>query len=370
MKKILILIFAAMLLCSCGSVDGSDAYWCTDSYSDRCDGFYYVKNRMDKSSPIEGSFGIIDSKQVPYYKMVRTLCYFDAVSGKEAVVCPKPNCPHTDPESCFALGFDGGSVIPIGDKIYWLEHSHGFENGEFYDEIIIMRAEKSGIAREEAAVIKDRSPNNTCLLYADGKMWFIAKKVGYDSSGTTGEDVLYLYAYDPHTGKYAEKMNLSNKILDGESGQAGILGFFDGGIIVELYKFPEDMSAKATEYNVSIDPKSLDITYIDGDVKCVQSGAIAVSSGESCEIRCDSGEIYVLENECVLFVGDMAVNTDNTAVNYKTGQKYRLRTSGNIVAEAADGYIVLERVVDENGMITDTVYKKLTKDELFDEVHE
>lgn len=373
MKRILWLIIAlAIMLCSCESADGSDgteAYWTTGLYSTRSDGFYYIKTQTDKSSPIEGGYVTVGGKRFPSYKTVRTLCYFDAVSGVETIVCPKPNCPHTDPESCFALGFENEPVIQAGEKIYWLKHSHGFEDGEFYDEIIIMRAEKSGVAREEAAVVKDRSPYNTCLLYADGKIWFISKEVGYDASGSTGEDSLYLCSYDPASGKYSEKLDLSKKILDGDSGQAGIRGFFDGKIIIELYKFPADLSQKAEEYNVSVDPKSLDIKYIDGDVKSVSGGAMAVSTGEDCEVRCDSGEVYELENDDVRLIGDMMILSGGEAVNYKTGQKYKYKASGRIqvVAETEDGYIVSENVIDENGFVTDTIYKKLAKNELFEE---
>ncbi len=371
MKKLLMLILAMTVLCSCGSAGGSggtESYWATERYSSRSDGFYYVKNRMEQSPMSDGSFGIVGGKQVPAYTSVKTLCYFDTVSGVEAIVCPKPNCPHTDPESCFALGFDGGPVIRIGEKIYWLEHSHGFEDGEFYDEIIVMRADKSGISREEAARVKDRSPYNTCLLYSGGKIWFIAKEVGYDKSGSNGEDVFYLSSYDPASGKYSEKLNLTKKILGGETGQASILGFFDGGIIIELYKFPADMSAKATEYNISVDPKSLDITYIDGDVKSVCTGAMEVSDGENCEIRCESGEVYTFEGEEFQLFGDILIISDSEAINYKTGQKYKYKASGRyqIAAAAEDGYVVWEFVTDENGLVTDTVYKKLAKDELFE----
>lgn len=374
MKRIIMFILAALLLSSCGSVKSapdSDAYWTNGIYSTRDDGFYFIKTYTDRSSPVEGSFVIVGDKQLPSYKTVRMLCYFDAISGKEAVVCPKPNCPHTDPESCFALGFDGESVtppvIPIGDKIYWLKHSHVFEDGEFQDEIIIMRADKSGISEEEAATVKDRSLYNTCLLYADGKIWFIAKEVGYDSSGSTGEDELYLCSYDPASGKYAEKLDLSKKILDGGNGQATILGFFDGEIIIELYKYPEDLYGRAERYGISVDPKSLDITHIDGVIESVSSGAMVVSDGENCEIRCESGDVYTYDGKDFRLVGDMLILSGGKAMNYKTGKKYTYKASGQsmIVAVAQDGYIVSEYVTDENGFIVDTVYKKLSFDELF-----
>ena len=347
----------------------SEAAFVTDLYSDRSDGFYYIKNRMDKSSPVEGSYVTVDGKKYPYYKMIKTLYYFDIKTGVEAVVCPRPNCPHTDPESCFALGFEGGAVIQIGEKIYWLEHSHGFEKGEFYDEIKIMRAEKSGISLEEAGVIKDRAPYNTALLYADKKLWFIAKEVGYDDHGTNGEDVLYLCSYDPASGEYSEKINLSKKILDGESGQASILGFFGGEIIIELYKFPEDIYQKATEYNVSIDPKNLGITYLDGDVKSVQRGVMLIANGEKWEVRSDMGEVYSFEGADFRLAGDMLISGAE-AINYKTGQKYKFKASDNcqIAAETEDSCIVREFEIDENGLVTDTIYKKLPKSELFEEI--
>ncbi len=180
-----------------------------------------------------------------------------------------------------------------------------------------------------------------------------------DRSGVSRED--------PATAEFGEKLDLTRKILEGESGQADILGFFGGKIVIELYRFPEDISQKAEEINISVDPKSLDIEYIDGDVKQISGGAMQVENGGRCEIICESGEVFSFEGEGYRLVGEVLIAPGGEAVNYRTGEKYKVKNANcHIAAETEDGYIVSEFVTDENGLVTDTKYKKIPESELFE----
>ncbi len=361
------MLLLTLILTSCAanvSVPYCEPY-CSGELHDG--GIYYVKMEYDTSSEDENVTAFIGGKEAPAYRSVNMLYYFDAESCEEAAVCPKPNCPHTDAEECFALGFSHDvPVIRVEDKIYWLELLQSYEDGKFYDETVIKRADKSGISLEKVGTVKDRSPYNTCLLYLDGKIRFIAEKIGYDPSGTNGDDRAYLYSFDPSAKKAREEIDLVKEILGGKRGKAGIIGVFNGEIIIEIYHFQEDINEKAVEINVSVDPKTLDITYLDGDVKSAGNEAMAISNGEDLKILTASGEEYISEADSATIVGDMAIFSDGEALNYKTGERFRRIAPGRIVAQTDDGYIIAVNITDSLGAIIHTVYKKLSAEEAFE----
>ncbi len=127
MKKTLWIILAfALFLSGCGNSAKSSAvpseYFVID-YNDR---FQYENGEL-----------YVDTSQ--------RLHFADFSSVTDAVICPKPNCPHTD-ESCSALGMDNHPVIVEG-SIYWFEDNTRYEGDRPISGLNVYKAAIDGTGR-------------------------------------------------------------------------------------------------------------------------------------------------------------------------------------------------------------------------------
>lgn len=353
-----ILLAAVMLLTSCArqTVSDTDTYWANTDITTREDGFYFFDNKNDGSKP--------------------PLTYIDFESLVMTAVCPKPNCTHTDPETCFALEYDPyAAIIQYGEKIYWFENETVYDDGEYKVNSNLMSAAKYGGERQSVTNIKNLRAKQNQLLVYDGKLWFIAEKVGFDEHGSNGKDYAYLYYYDFGRGKVNKAYDFSTHESDGCSGFASIIGMWNDDIIVDVGFDDDDnrrFQARLDPYNQSIEKFDFHVTSIYGEYIIGyynDSNELMVlsltgeeykfgDSGISISLRALGSSIY--NNKLFCF-------PDELVIDLKTGKYYELLISNFITTYTGGEYIVKRDILDENSYIVGTKFERLSESDVIGE---
>lgn len=337
MKKLLaITLLSLMILSSCGqqAIEVTGTYW-TNPLSTTFESGLYFYDYFDggRKSP---------------------LTYVDYNSLAKAVVCPKPNCKHDDEETCPALGFySSPAVIPVGDKIYWFDSKNEFDDGKWTVQSTLMTAEKYGSDKKSVAVLKGLKARPDKLLIHGGKLWFIAEDVGLDEHGSTNEDYPYLYYYDFSSGKFQEVCNISEKELDGGTGYAEVIGFWDGGIIIDVISYEDE----SKHFQGKFDPQSGEIEKYDFFVDNVYgdyllghsdsySTAIILSADNQKYTFTDLGEDGTFGSRIIN--KKLFCSIPKTVIDLETGKRYRLLKE-HVMKYVNGEYITMVNKYDGNG---------------------
>ena len=161
----IIILAAALFLPSCGSAgDYETLYYAYPSSS-----YVYYKNGMFR-----------------YADGLAVMTFLDFDTMESVPICPKPNCSHTDPSTCSALGI--GSVRFIyDDGLWWFDREMYYENGEPSDRSTLYSADIDGTNRKKVAALDGLGVFSEVYV-KDGKAYFQARDSGWDSGGTTGYD--------------------------------------------------------------------------------------------------------------------------------------------------------------------------------------
>lgn len=212
MKKVFIAMMCLLLSsCSAGGRIGNsgdvelDYLFVESGYTTSTEGMYYFAPQ-NKGGP-------------------ELLNYVDFDTCNYAVVCPKPNCPHTDPDECYAMNYGNGSgvVIPIDGMIYWTKIEN---DGSTY----LYRAKTDGTERAREAELP-KSTSGAQLLYIDGKLYFMGEDSPFSEDGGIAEKTSnYLMCYDFEAKETAECLDVAELFPATDKIHAHLEGFFDGKI--------------------------------------------------------------------------------------------------------------------------------------------
>lgn len=209
MKKLAVFLLAMLLLTSCAGTPASQNSQEQD----------YLFVTFDRTTSLEGMYYYTSSPKV--------LNYVDFDTCNHAVVCPLPNCPHTDPENCYALGVGNGTsaVITIGDSIYWTRI-------EDDDKTYLYTAQKDGTNRKREAELPKRTSGDK-LVYCQNKLYFVGEDSPFDENGGFAEKTsCYLMYYDFDSKEAMECVNMSELYPQINKMHASIQGFFNGKIYI------------------------------------------------------------------------------------------------------------------------------------------
>jgi|GEM_PF-5107892 lipoprotein len=272
MKKLLaFILLCVLLLASCARSRGayefeeSDIYWVSYNSTTRYDGMYFIKS--------------IENENV--------LCYADFGNCKQAVVCAKPNCPHTDPDSCYALGVTNGNgpVLPRGDKIYWL-YVEGYD-------LAIYSANVDGTGRKSICTIEDRISGGNTLCAVGDKLYFIAEDQYYDERGLAIQPhSCYIYSYGFDDSKLIEHCSVSQVFSDAQDLSCFVDGIWNGSIYLNVFAKKGNGGAY---HELKYDIENDKLTKSDITPWQISGGYMILLEGSNVRIIHESGREYLFE---------------------------------------------------------------------------
>ncbi len=100
----------------------------------------------ENNERIVWTYGNADEKGELYTDSEDRLYFFDFDTMQSAVLCSKPNCPHTNENECSAFGMSNHPIL-YGDKLYFFNVETNFNGDEITDTTTIYKAEPDGTNR-------------------------------------------------------------------------------------------------------------------------------------------------------------------------------------------------------------------------------
>lgn len=334
MKRIIMFILAAIMLCSCGSADDYE----TSQYDIYKNGMFHTSDGM--------------------------LMFLDFDSMVSVPICPKPNCPHTDPNTCSALGISNSRFI-YNDKLWWFDSEYIYdENGEISARSTLYSADTDGTNRMKAAVLDGLSVLSSYIYVKNGKAYFEAKDFGNENGMSTGYDKVYLYSYDIESKDFSEIY----AVKEGYHAEIYIIGGYENLLALRLTNGIEDKSnLDAPRQYMFYNFDSGEFEECENVIRRAQNdwlitieddGTIVVNHAYSDdEFRITDGRfIQAFWGDYRVFDEMLMCTGDGLAYELKTGKVHTTQVC-NIIAYYKGKYIV--RLIDSPD------YVVFTKKELF-----
>ncbi len=391
MRKFIIstLIIACFLLCSCGEAAQREsesprtvepeAVVSTDESS--------VINTHNRMLALNGEFYTEQVMTAAFADFRLNFADFDTL--ETTAVCSKPNCSHSDPESCSAFGMWNHPTVVDG-KLYFFKNDPDWGTEQTVN---IFRADLDGTGRVKLAEIKNCAAEYTAPIAIIGKtLYFTASESEIDDDGFTasGFKTVRLYSFNCETDK-AETLC---ELCRGYDTSAEIRGIFDAKLYIRIsYK---DKEQEPLDFSTATDEdwsnyiaegqkmtvsayKVYDLTggelgdspyeidpvaefFACGGILCYQAGdkGVFVKQG---------GE--AVETDFVPNIGSCLVNGFlfntfyGTALDTNTLEVRRLNadivTSGDFILDYRDGCYVVRTLIDYKS------YRRLSPEEIFEE---
>lgn len=261
------------------------------------------------------------------------LNFFDFNSMQNAIVCPQPNCPHTDQGSCSSFGMMNHPMI-YGDRLYHFTTDIGYDKNGIVETTNIYSAELDGTSR-----IKLGSLEGGQLYYydravlIDGKLYFCVTSNLYDEFGKSTQMKKYiLYSYSFKENKFERLCDINN----GNSSNVYIYGEYMGDIYmafsylekeVTMEEFmdeenPVEFSYIGYRYNIAENS----LYEYDGTVIGIYDGWLITLEDENSVFRSENGDTVTLPGQ---FRGRVVNGyafdmSEKVAVELKTSRKYCL----------------------------------------------
>lgn len=295
------------------------------------------------------------------------LNFIDFKSMKGAIICPSPNCPHNDPDSCPSFGMMNHPLI-LGDRLYYFLTSISFNEGKVVESTAIYSAEPDGTGKKKLASIDEGILNhyNRAAL-VDDKLYFCLTKSGYDEFGSsTQTKEIMLYSYSLTDNKFAKLKDIGKGISAGD----WLYGVFNGEIYIS-FSYLEKEATHEDFMNPDTAPQFQQILYkyniADGglteckeSISGIQNGWIVLKNGDGTILRNESGkDITIPTDSDVNVVNGFAFDIVNKAAyDLSSGRHYSL----NIRQE----YCEIIYYIDESYIIKspDNKYEKIAESEL------
>lgn len=368
MKKIFALVLAAMMiLTACGNdmkahvSEYETAYHSPRRTSRTLNGIFYD----DENEDADGL-------------TARRVWFFDFDSMQSVILCMRPNCPHTDPETCTAFGIDLWSGYPqiINNKLYFFSENREWgENGEVLVSTDVMRAAPDGSSRVKVDTIDNLVIRD--LVTKGSTAYFIAAEVEYeDYTGvSTGYTKVYICSYDYEKEKFT---NLG-ELAEGYDAGASVFGEYGGGLYIKGY-YAAERGGDWTDFRLRLDIETSEISDWDmplsspdenGKTKPMfaSGGFYGYMDGGNAVIVDSEGKKTVFENyELPDNINAMPINgyffnvDAGNALDLSSGKILELNTEAlpkySYVLCYCDGYIIGNEVKSGE-------YIKLSESELF-----
>lgn len=348
-----LILCASALLCGCGGAENPSEHSGTviSLYTDICnDGELYIDNPNAR------------------------LNFVDFKSMKSAIICPSPNCPHNDPDSCPSFGMMNHPLI-YGGRLYFFKESTEYSNGKAVDSTAVYSAELDGTGKKKLGSVDEGILNhyNRAVL-VDDTLYFCLTKSGYDQFGkSTQTKEISLYSYSFTENKFTRLADIGKGISAGD----WLYGVFSGEIYIsfsylEKEVTPEDFMNPDTVpqfqqilYKYNIADGSL--TEVKESISGIQNGWIIKKDGDSTILRNESGkDVTIPTGSDVSVVNGFAFDSVNKAAyELSSGKTYSLNLRqeySEIIYYIDKSYIA--KSLDSAG---NNVYEKISEADIIGE---
>ncbi len=223
MKRILLIILALSLLCSCSppkrheysSADGAEGIF-TDATTEPGPEARLI---ADGSSLSEGGMLISDGER---------LKYLDFETMEQRYVCSKEGCGHTD-GGCQSLGMSDGAFL-YGESVCY------FVSDDF--STALERADLGGSNREQLFKLESAVSDPSGKRYIlEGVLYFIAEDRSSRTDLSENYRRQYIYSYNLETGE----LNRLITAAEGWSAAAELCGFYKGWLYYTVSETENEM---------------------------------------------------------------------------------------------------------------------------------
>lgn len=308
------------------------------------------------------------------------LSYVDYRSLQQAVVCPYPNCPHTDPETCSAYGMVSSMAMPVyynGHIYFFSQKSEYQSDGELKIYSEIFKANSDGTSRIKLDDVDGGTVNLSFNWVVGDKLYFTPQSFKMENGISSNYTKYTLWEFDFNT----EKTEYLCDLIEGLYIGARINGYFDGKLYINVSRSKEQKELSVDEImTANIEYESYDCIYDieTGELtkwdKCAANGNgkyLTVGDEDKTEVYTLDGKVYDMENISgyLQIVNDFIIDGyAGKAIDLKTGKIYKalIGKDTEIVAYVDGKYIGKTRVMD-GGNITGYTYAKYDGEEIFGE---
>lgn len=341
------------LLCGCGGAENlsNSSGTVISLYTDICnDGELYIDNPSAR------------------------LNFVDFKSMKSAIICPSPNCPHNDPNSCPSFGMMNHPLI-YGGRLYFFKGSTEYSDGKAVDSTAVYSAELDGTGKKKLGSVDEGILNhyNRAVL-VDNTMYFCLTKSGYDQFGkSTQTKEISLYSYSFAENRFTRLADIGNGISAGD----WLYGVFNGEIYISFSYLEKEVTQEdfmnpdtapqfqqiLYKYNIS----DGSLTEVKESISGIQNGWIIIKDGDSTILRNESGkDVTIPTGSDIAVVNGFAFDSTNKAAyELSSGKKYslNLRQEYSEVIYYIDGSYITKSL-DSAG---NNVYEKIPEAEMIGE---
>ena len=325
MKKLLPLILALTLLTSCGSVNPDG------------DMVYYI-------SPAEA---FVSYDNGAFYQIDGVTRFIDFDTMVSSPICPKPNCSHTDPDTCSALGMHYLMFVYNG-ALWWFTTRDEYKDGEYRWSSDLITSDLAGTNRRKVAELKGLEIYYRSRYIRDGKLYFTAWHRGMDKEKgiSNNYDKMYLYSYDFSTNTFEELWSVD----EGYGAYMNIEGCFEDRLILDYAHGSDDPNVyNPSEYGSYGFDGSFEV--IERKVCSVQKDyMIFVEDDDSLYVKpaYEDKEYHITDERITkafwkgfkVFNGYLWVEGDGYAYNLKTG-KVRETTQDAVIRAYYNGRYIM-----------------------------
>ncbi len=302
------------------------------------------------------TYGNADEKGELYTDSEERLHFADFDTMQSAVLCSKPNCPHTNEKDCSSFGMSNHPILYDG-KLYFFDVQTNFDGDEITDITTVYQAEPDGTSRTKVSTIEGLALlNYTRMLIVDNKAYFSMDKTGWndDRTATSGYNEVWLCSFDFSTGKF-ERIE---KLHEGWCSGTWIYGLYDSNVIfsyayseekVPYLEDPSEIGKYFTYVYKTYDTESGELTELTLPEPMYVGGGYYVYEK-------DDGAIVLSENGKEMTLPDFPVNGNltladgklfncfgQTCADLSDGKTYFLKYSDDLTAYA-DGFYILKNL--------------------------
>lgn len=308
------------------------------------------------------------------------LVFTDFDSMNSALLCPKPNCTHTNSEECSAFGMSDHPVL-FGNSIFFFKNETVYDGDTITETANIYKSDTDGTNRKVIATAKDfcEGASSDRMVLVGDTLYFCMTKHQFDEYGSTsGYDEGWLCKFNITD----EKLEIIEKIFEGY--HAGV--WFDGYWNEKLYFTYSAFDKELSEEETAALDKSQIYTYKTYDIK---NGAIeesgqpspAVYVGKGYYVYAKDNGLWVIdESGKKTYFEDFAYSSSLEIFDGKifspygkkwgdiaTGKAYALNVdsaSDSILDYTEGNYVVRSYITEDDGHIIGKENKKISQKEL------